>query len=124
MHDLRGLDREVQKILAALARVAAHDHDGVHGKVDLLLGHEGVDQLQSRVGIRVRKIRGELAMTECKNNHLLPVQGHHTTIGIHNLDTVVDLRVVRCSDHETDRLFVIQRIQELPVCDTCCEERQ
>ena len=112
MHDFRRLDRKVQKILATLAGVATSDHDGVERKVNLLFRNEGVDQLQSRLRFRVCEVGGELAIMPVKIHYLLPVQRHHTTIGIHDLDTVVDFRVVGRSDHETDRLFVTQRIRK------------
>ena len=44
VHDLAGLNGEVEQVLAALARVAAGDDDRGEGEVDVLLRNEGVDQ--------------------------------------------------------------------------------
>ena len=39
-----------------------------------------------------------------QKEYLLPVERHHAAVGVDDLDTIVNFRVVGCGDHETDRL--------------------
>ena len=87
------LERQAREARRVRARVLAQQHEAL-GAVANALGRHDLGKLSAQLRLRRVGHRGGVC---------LPRLGEHAAIGVHQLDAVVRLRVVRGRHHEADR---------------------
>lgn len=116
VHDLAGLNGEVEEVLAALARVAAGYDDRGEGEVDVLLRNEGVDQRHGFIRVRIGEIRGELGVNQRKqkdtfsqSRDIMPPSGSTILmpLSISGLWDAVTMRPIAYDETESEKQHLL-----------------